>query len=97
MRSLLVFSIAGFVCAAPAQTINSWVKAGSGDWQDGSAWSQEREPDPGDTVVITNQGWKAVAIWPTTSSRDVASIILGGNTDSFNVLLLNATPALRCP
>ena len=89
MRSLLVFSMLVCAGAAQAQTTNIWIKPASGDWQDASAWSLEREPIPGDMVIITNQGWKAVAIGPATESRDIAGVILGGYTDSFNVLLLN--------
>jgi len=94
MRTLLVFSILGFVCTARAQTTNSWIKPGSGDWQDASAWSLESLPAPGQTIMLTNQGWKAIAIGPATSqnfpeSLNVAAVILGGNTDSFNLLLLN--------
>jgi len=41
--------------------------------------------------MITNQGWKAIAIGPNTSQNfsqtlNVSSVILGGYTDSFNVL-----------
>ncbi len=45
-------------------------------------------------MYITNTGWKAVAIGPSTvqnfsNTLDVSSVILGGYTDSFNLLLLN--------
>lgn len=44
--------------------------------------------------MLTNTGWKAVAIGPNTvanfpQSLNPSSIYLGGATDSFNVLLLN--------
>ncbi len=44
--------------------------------------------------MLTNQGWKAVAIGPATSesfpeSLNVESVIIAANTDSFNLLLLN--------
>jgi hypothetical protein len=46
--------------------------------------------------MITNQGWKAVAVGPNTVrdfplTLDVSGVILGGYTDSFNTLLLNYT------
>src|SRR2546430_10988462 len=83
------------VAASPlAATINSWIKPASGDWQDQTAWSLGVLPAPDQTIMLTNQGWKAVAIGPATSqnfpeSLNVASVSLGGSTDSFNLLLLN--------
>ncbi len=75
-------------------TLNAWLNPGSGDWQDQTAWSLGILPARDQTIMITNQGWKAIAIGPATSqnfpqSLNVASVILGGYTDSFNVLLLN--------
>ena len=74
--------------------INAWIKPGSGDWQDQTAWSLGVLPAPNQTIMLTNQGWKAIAIGPSTApnfsgSLDVSSVILGGYTDSFNLLLLN--------
>src|SRR5688572_24866173 len=79
---------------AASATLNSWVKPGSGDWHDPTAWSLGILPAPDQTIRLTNQGWKAIAIGPDTprnapESLDVASVILGGNAHSFNVLLLN--------
>jgi len=86
-----------FLCTQTAvfgQTINAWIKPGSGDWQEQAAWSLNALPGPGQTVMITNQGWKAVALSANTTqnfpqSLSVSNIYLGGYTDSFNVLLLN--------
>jgi len=75
-------------CTASAQT-NNWIKPASGNWEDGAAWSLGHPPAPAETIVITNQGWKAVEIGPAAASRDVGTVILGGYTDSFNLLLLN--------
>src|SRR5947199_10875626 len=77
-----------------AATTNNWIKPASGDWQDQTGWSLGILPAQDQTIMLTNQGWKAIAIWPATSqefseSLNVASVILGGYTDSFNTLLLN--------
>src|SRR6266566_903103 len=82
-------------CHAPAMAqVNSWIKPGSGDWQDQTAWSLGVRPAQNQTIMLTNQGWKAIAIGPTTAgsfpqSLNVESVVVAGNTDSFNVLLLN--------
>src|SRR2546430_3592277 len=75
-----------------AQT-NAWTNPTSGNWED-MHWSLGMLPGSGQTVLITNSGWKAVAITPNTvanypQSLDPSSIYLTGSTDSFNVLLLN--------
>src|SRR5258705_54772 len=74
--------------------INAWIKPASGDWQDQTAWSLGSRPAPGQTIMLTNQGWKAIAIRTSTAqdfpgSLNVDSVIVSGYTDSFNVLLLN--------
>src|SRR3954470_3614453 len=74
--------------------INAWIKSGSGDWQEQTSWSLGALPGPGQSIMLTNQGWKAIAIRPSTvqsfpDSLNVSSVILGGYTDSFNILLLN--------
>ena len=73
---------------------NAWISPTSGNWEERPNWSLSLPPGPGQTIMLTNQGWKAVAIGPNTSQNspetlDVSSVILGGNTDSFNLLLLN--------
>jgi len=49
-------------------------------------------PAPGQSIMLTNSGWKAVAIGPATvqnfsQTLNPFSITLGAGTDSFNVLL----------
>src|ERR1051326_4123713 len=93
MRSLFIFIVMGLF-SAQAQVVNSWIKPGSGDWQDQTAWSLGVRPAPNQTIMLTNQGWKAIAIGPATvqnfpESLNVDSVIASGYTDSFNVLLLN--------
>jgi hypothetical protein len=74
--------------------INAWISPTSGNWEDSQNWSLGIPPGSGQTIMLTNQGWKAVAIGPNTAANfpgtlDVSSVILGGYTDSFNLLLLN--------
>src|ERR1044071_3466529 len=73
---------------------NSWIRPTSGNWEESPNWSLGIPPGPGQTIMLTNQGWKAVAIGPNTAANfpatlDVSSVITGGYTDSFNLLLLN--------
>src|SRR3954462_2974116 len=75
-------------------TINSWISPTSGNWEDSQKWSLGSPPASGQTIMLTNQGWKAIAVGPNTAANspqtlDVSSVILGGYTDSFNLLLLN--------
>jgi len=73
--------------------VNAWTNPVSANWED-PKWSLGVLPGPGQSIMLTNQGWKAVAIGPNTvenlsETLNVDSVILGGYTDSFNVLLLN--------
>ncbi len=93
MKSILVLLMPGLVSIASAQVINSWTNATSGNWQD-PKWSLGIRPGSSQTIMLTNQGWKAVAIGANTTqnfpqSLNVSNVFLGGYTDSFNVLLLN--------
>ena len=95
-RALLVlFLLFGTHFSLVADTpINAWIKPGSGDWHDQTAWSLGVLPAEDQTIMLTNQGWKAIAIRAVTaqefaSSLNVSSVIVSGYTDSFNVLLLN--------
>src|SRR5438876_739717 len=94
-RTFLLSTCLTIVAASTrAATTNSWIKPGSGDWQDQTAWSLGVLPAQDQTIMLTNQGWKAIAIWPSTvqnfsETLNVSSVILGGYTDSFNTLLLN--------
>jgi hypothetical protein len=94
MKLIFALLAAAFLSPSFAQVSNSWIKAGSGNWEDQTAWSLGILPSSGQAVLITNQGWKAVAIGASTTqnapqSLNVGSVILGGYTDSFNLLLLN--------
>src|SRR6478736_8207595 len=73
--------------------LNSWTNPGSGKWQD-LMWSLGQLPGPGQSIQITNSGWKAIQIESETAKNfaqnmAVDSVTLGGGTGTSNVLLLN--------
>ena len=79
---------------AAAGLVNSWIKAGSGNWDDASSWSLGVLPDSSQSVMITNSGFKAVAINPSTpinfpGSMTVSNLTIRGATNAFNTLLMN--------
>ena len=94
---LMRFSLAlvmGFASASTLAQVNSWTGSTSGDWDQPSSWSLGVLPNSSQSVQITNSGFKAVAINPSTpvnfpASMTVASLTIRGGTDSENVLLLN--------
>jgi hypothetical protein len=78
--------------AASAQ-VNSWTAA-SGNWDNPPSWSLGVLPDSSQSIMITNSGWKAVAINPSTpvnfpNSMTVSSLTIQGATNTENTLLLN--------
>jgi len=73
---------------------NEWIRAGSGNWDDPTAWSLGILPNSSQSVEITNGVWKAVAINPSTpvdfrDSMTVNSLGIRGAWDTMNTLLLN--------
>ena len=83
-----------FTSFVSAQT-NSWTNSTSGNWQDASSWSLGTPPGAGQTVLVANHGWKAVAIgnnttanFPQTMSIGSLTVISPG-TDTVNTVLLN--------
>src|SRR6266566_1665072 len=77
-----------------AGSMNSWKKSSSGNWDDSSGWSLGVLPSGSESVLITNSGWKAVAINPSTpinfqDSMTVGSLTIRGAWDTVNTLLLN--------
>jgi hypothetical protein len=81
-----------FLSAAHAQ-VNSWTNLTSGNWED-PYWSLGALPATNQTILITNSGWKAVAVGSGTAqyfpeSLAVNSITISSPADSFNTLLLN--------
>lgn len=90
---LLTFAfIAVGLLETDAQT-NSWTSSTSGNWQD-SSWSLGAPPGPGESVFLTNAGWKAVQIMSSTAQNypqtlNVASVTVSSPFNAFNVLLMN--------
>src|SRR5688572_1274177 len=87
--SLLVLTLTANGASEP----NSWTKPSSGNWEE-PFWSLGVLPGPDQPIMITNAGWKAVAITPNTAqnfpqSLNVYSVSVESPVDSFNTLLLN--------
>jgi len=73
--------------------VNSWTNTASGNWED-PKWSLGVLPNSSQAVAITNAGFKAVAINPTTvqnfpSTMTVSNLTIGGAFAGQNTLLLN--------
>jgi hypothetical protein len=79
--------------SAPAQ-FNSWTKTSSGSWEE-PFWSLGVLPSTSQSgVLVTNEGWKAVAITATTARDYPDSLKMNRLTvlspaNTFNTLLLN--------
>ena len=78
---------------ASQELVNSWTNSGSGNWE-AANWSLGVLPGGGQLILLTNAGWKAVAIGANTAqnytqSLAVASITIAAPANSFNELLLN--------
>src|SRR5881227_4064285 len=91
---LVTFPLFLFTISSQAEGTNSWSKPSSGNWDDPSAWSLGVLPSSSQQVLITNSGWKAVAINPATpinfpNSMTVGSLTIRGAWDTMNTLLLN--------
>ncbi len=76
-----------------AQT-NSWINPTSGNWENAASWSLGVPPGSSQSVMITNSGFKAVAINPSTpvnfpGSMTVNNLTINGTTNTQNTLLLN--------
>ena len=89
---LLTFFLS--LTSVPGQTgnTNRWIKPSSGFWEE-PFWSSGVLPDSSQSVLITNQNWKAVGITPFTASNfpdsmTVGSVTVRGAFDTFNTLLL---------
>src|ERR1044071_6195026 len=97
-RPALILTLCCSAATVSSQTAasdqpNAWTNPTSGNWED-PYWSLGVRPGPGQSIQLTNTGWKAVCISPNTvanfsQSLNPSSIYLGGYTDSFNLLLLN--------
>jgi hypothetical protein len=93
--SLMSLGICLLLSSLPARalTTNSWAGAGSGAWESPN-WSLGVPPASDQQLMLTNEGWKAVAIGSGTvrnfpQTLAVYSITLASPTNSMNELLLN--------
>src|SRR5207237_6008993 len=81
--------------SSTAGPVNSWINPTSGNWDQASNWSLGVLPGSSQSVIITNQGWKAVAINASTpsnfpASMTVTNLTVRGATNTENTLLLNS-------
>lgn len=93
MLCLFMFVLAFTSNSIFAQT-NSWTNPTSGNWDDPSSWSLGTLPGSSQSIFITNSGWKAVAITPSTpinfpDSMTVSDLTILGSSNTENTLLLN--------
>jgi hypothetical protein len=94
-RALLFVTLAMALASMPALAqVNSWTNPVSGNWDQVTNWSAGALPNSSQSVRITNSGWKAVAINPSTpinfpGSMIVSNLTIGGPTNTVNTLLLN--------
>jgi hypothetical protein len=80
--------------AGPPDQVNSWTSPASGNWHDPS-WSLGVLPNSSQShIMITNSGWKAVAINRTTAlnhpdSLNISNLTVSSPSNSFNTFMLN--------
>src|ERR1700722_7517630 len=89
-----VASVMAFTSTPVLAQVNSWINPASGNWDDASSWSLGVLPGSSQSIMITNSGWKAVAINPSTpvnfpDSMTVSNLTILGPTNTENTLLLN--------
>ena len=96
LHGCLLLTVLLFLVPAFGQTgfTNRWTKPTSGNWDDASGWSLGVLPNSSHSVLITNSGWKAVAINPSTpvnfpGTMTVDTLTIRGAWDTKNALLLN--------
>src|SRR3954465_13308578 len=94
MRRFLFLLVLGLLSTGRDQVINAWTKPTSGNWEDPSSWSLGALPNASQSVLITNSGWKAVAIGENTAqnfpaSMQIQDLQIASPDNSFNVLLMN--------
>jgi hypothetical protein len=90
----IVASVLAFTSTSVWAQINSWINPASGNWQDATSWSLGVLPNSSQSVMITNSGFKAVAIQSSTpvdfpGSMSVSNLTIASPTNSANTLLLN--------
>ena len=78
--------------------VNSWINPTSGNWDDASSWSLGILPGSSQSIMITNSGFKAVAINSSTpinfpGSMSVSNLTITSPTNGANTLLMNYVAA----
>jgi Regulator of chromosome condensation (RCC1) repeat len=82
-------------CAnASAQFVNSWINPFSAHWEDSASWSLGSLPGASESIFITNAGYKAVGIFPSTpvhfpASMTVSNLTISAPNNALSTLLLN--------
>lgn len=89
-----VASVLAFTSTSVFAQPNSWINPASGNWDQATNWSLGILPDSSQSITITNSGFKAVEINPSTpinfpGSMTVSSLTIQAATNSDNLLLLN--------
>jgi hypothetical protein len=87
---LLLFAV-GLSPTVHAQ-VNSWTKPSSGNWEE-SVWSLGTLPGAGQSIMITNEGWKAVAIGANTAQNYPQSL----NVNSGLITAFSTKPVETIP
>jgi hypothetical protein len=92
LTGLILTSLFSIVTTGAAQ-VNSWTNPASGNWHDPS-WSLGVLPNSSQHIMVTNSGWKAVAVTRATalnhpSSLNIRNLTVSSPVDSFNTLMLN--------
>jgi len=87
-----LIAILSCACADAGAQVNSWNGA-SGGWEE-LHWTLGIRPGTGQSIMLTNVGWKAVMIGPGTARNfpltlTVNSVTVSSPANSFNTLLLN--------
>jgi filamentous hemagglutinin len=80
-------------CGSVSAQTNSWTSLTSDHWE-APDWSLGILPNSTQSIMITNAGYKAVGIFPSTvsdfpGSLTVSSLTISAPTNGLNVLLLN--------
>ena len=87
--------VVAFVCLSADAQVNSWTNPTSGKWEGATNWSLGVAPGAGQSIFVTNQGWKVVSIDNNTAVNFPQTMSISGlritspDTDTTNAVLLN--------
>jgi hypothetical protein len=92
--SVVMFAMSVLLTPSSKAQTNSWTSSTSGNWEDSSSWSLGQPPGAGQSILLTNAGFKAVQLRATTATDSpptlaVDSITISSPTNSLNTLLMN--------